>query len=61
MPSIGSDHFPVLTRLHYDPALDAVQDELESTTADDQEAAERIEEGIEQAQAEYPQHRADAI
>ena len=61
MPSIGSDHFPVLTRLHYDPALDRVQDELESTAADDQEAAERIEEGIEQAQAEYPQHRADTI
>lgn len=61
MPSIGSDHFPVLTRLHYDSDLDATQDELASTEADEQEAAERIEEGVKQAQAEYPQHRADLI
>ncbi len=61
MPNIGSDHFPVLTRLHYDPALDAVQDELASTDADQQEAAERIEQGIEQAQVRHPQHQADFL
>lgn len=61
MPSIGSDHFPVLTRLHYDPRLEAIQDELESTAADDQEAAERIEQGQQQSQQEHPLHQADAI
>lgn len=61
MPSIGSDHFPVLTRLHYDPRMDEVQEEVESSAADDQEAAERIEQGVEQAQEEHPQHRADRI
>ena len=61
MPSIGSDHFPVLTRLHYDPQMDEVHEEVESTAADEQEAAERIEQGVEQAQEEHPQHRADMI
>jgi endonuclease/exonuclease/phosphatase (EEP) superfamily protein YafD len=59
MPHIGSDHFPVLTKLHFNPALDAIQNELESTAADDQEAAENIAEGIEQAQDEHPEHQRD--
>lgn len=61
MPNIGSDHFPVLTSLHYDPALDEVHDAPESTAADEQEAAARIEQGVEQACAEHPQHRVDPI
>lgn len=61
MPNIGSDHFPVLTCLHYDAALDELQEEPELTVADQQEADVRIEQGIEQAQAEHPTHRADMM
>lgn len=61
MPSIGSDHFPVLTCLHYDAALDQIQDEPESTEADQQEAEQRIEQGVEQAKEEHPTHQADPV
>jgi endonuclease/exonuclease/phosphatase (EEP) superfamily protein YafD len=61
LPHIGSDHFPVLTILHFNPALDQIQDELESTEADDIAAADSIAEGIEQAQQEHPQHVRDLM
>ncbi|MEC7121132.1 MAG: endonuclease/exonuclease/phosphatase family protein [Pseudomonadota bacterium] len=61
LPSVGSDHFPVLTRLHFDPKMDELQDEVESSAADEKEAAERIEDGVTQAREEHPQHFADPI
>ncbi len=61
MPDIGSDHFPVLTILHYDQAVEALQDELEATAEDEQEAEQRIQEGQQQAQAEHPQHRQEEV
>jgi len=41
--NIGSDHFPVLIELSYDPEAPAQQPESRSTPGDQQEAAERLE------------------
>jgi endonuclease/exonuclease/phosphatase (EEP) superfamily protein YafD len=61
LPTIGSDHFPVLTVLHYDPALDAIQPEVASTAEDDALAAEKIADGLEQAEQEHPNHSPDPV
>jgi hypothetical protein len=53
---IGSDHFPVLTILHYDPAIEADQESLSVTAADEALAAEKIAEGQIQAAEEHPEH-----
>jgi endonuclease/exonuclease/phosphatase (EEP) superfamily protein YafD len=58
---IGSDHFPVLTVLHYDPAMDAVQDEMVSTPEDEALAAEKIAEGHAQAADEHPEHEPEQV
>lgn len=46
MPSIGSDHFPVLTTLQYEPEAQAVQPEPESTRQDDLESLDTIQQGL---------------
>lgn len=61
LPNMGSDHFPVLTILHYDALLEQLQPEVEGDADDDQEAVERIEDGLEQAQAEHPTHQRDQM
>lgn len=48
LPHMGSDHFPVLTILQYDGVMAELQQpEPEATAQDEQEAAEKIAEGIE--------------
>ena len=41
LPHVGSDHFPVLIDLHYDP--DAEQPETEEEPGDEQDAQEKLE------------------
>ena len=43
MPSIGSDHFPMLLELSYEPAAQATQEELEARPEDYEEAEEILE------------------
>ncbi|OTG80617.1 endonuclease/exonuclease/phosphatase family protein [Acinetobacter sp. ANC 4648] len=52
LPHIGSDHFPVYVVLQTDHIFDQLQEELEQTDADEHEAQEAIQEGIEQAERE---------
>lgn len=52
LPHIGSDHFPVYVVLQTGRFFEQVQDELEQTDADEQEAQEAIQEGIEKAEKE---------
>jgi endonuclease/exonuclease/phosphatase (EEP) superfamily protein YafD len=52
LPHIGSDHFPVYVVLQTGRVFEQVQDELEQTDADEQEAQEAIQEGIEKAEKE---------
>ena len=52
LPHIGSDHFPVYVVLQTGRVFERVQDELEQTDADEQEAQEAIQEGIEKAEKE---------
>ncbi|NNH37632.1 endonuclease/exonuclease/phosphatase family protein [Acinetobacter terrae] len=52
LPHIGSDHFPVYVVLQTDRVFERVQDELQQTDADEQEAQEAIQEGIEKAEKE---------
>ena len=59
LPHMGSDHFPVYTILQTGRAFEAVQQELEQTDADEQEAQEKIQEGIEKAEKEEPQQKGD--
>jgi endonuclease/exonuclease/phosphatase (EEP) superfamily protein YafD len=49
---IGSDHFPVYVVLQTGRAFEQVQQELEQTDADEQEAQQAIQEGIEKAEQE---------
>lgn len=49
---IGSDHFPVYVTLQTGRIFEAIQEELEQTDADEQEAQEAIQEGIEKAERE---------
>lgn len=50
LPYIGSDHFPVYVVLQSGRIFDQVQEELEQSPADEQEAQQAIQDGIEQAQ-----------
>lgn len=52
LPHIGSDHFPVYVVLQTGRVFERVQDELEQTDVDEQEAQEAIQEGIEKAEKE---------
>ena len=52
---IGSDHFPVYVVLQTGRVFEQVQEELEKTEADEQEAQEAIEDGIEKAEREGKQ------
>ena len=55
LPHIGSDHFPVYVVLQTGRVFEQVQEELEKTEADEQEAQEAIEDGIEKAEREGKQ------
>jgi endonuclease/exonuclease/phosphatase (EEP) superfamily protein YafD len=52
LPSIGSDHFPVLVELCYQPAVEAAQETPEPAREDLEEARDRIEEGREAVQTD---------
>jgi len=52
LPHMGSDHFPVYVVLQTGRVFDQLQEELEQTDADEQEAQENIQEGIEKAEKE---------
>lgn len=54
LPDVGSDHFPVYTVLQVHHRFDAEQEELEQTDADEQEAQEKIQQGIKKAKQENP-------
>lgn len=49
LPRIGSDHFPMLVELSYEPDARTSQSGLERTSADVEEAEERLEEQVEAA------------
>ncbi|MCF7640708.1 MAG: endonuclease [Pseudomonadales bacterium RIFCSPHIGHO2_12_FULL_40_16] len=55
LPHMGSDHFPVYVVLQTGRVFEQVQEELEQTEADEQEAQEAIEDGIEKAEREGKQ------
>ncbi|AYA69885.1 endonuclease [Acinetobacter sp. WCHA55] len=55
LPHIGSDHFPVYVVLQTGRVFKQIQEELEQTEADEQEAQEAIEDGIEKAEREGKQ------
>lgn len=50
LPNIGSDHFPVLTRLQYLPSAQDQQQSLEVEASDHEEASEKINKGLEHAE-----------
>ncbi|TCB54209.1 endonuclease/exonuclease/phosphatase family protein [Acinetobacter terrestris] len=52
LPHVGSDHFPVYIVLQTGRVFEQIQDELEQTDADEQEAQEAIQEGIQKAEKE---------
>ena len=52
---IGSDHFPVYVVRQTGRVVEQIQEELEQTEADEQEAQEAIEDGIEKAEREGKQ------
>ncbi|MFW1755136.1 endonuclease/exonuclease/phosphatase family protein [Acinetobacter wanghuae] len=52
LPHVGSDHFPVYVVLQTGAEFEQVQQELEQTDADEQEAQEAIQDGIEKAEKE---------
>ncbi len=52
LPHVGSDHFPVFVVLQTGRVFDHVQEELEQTEEDEQQAQEAIQEGIEKAEKE---------
>ncbi len=49
---IGSDHFPVYVVLQTGRVFDRIQEELPQTDADEQEAQQAIQDGIEKAERE---------
>lgn len=49
---MGSDHFPVYVVLQTGRVFEHIQEELEQTEADEEEAQEAIQEGIEKAERE---------
>ena len=52
LPHVGSDHFPVFLVLQTGRIFEHIQEELEQTDQDEQEAQEAIEEGIQKAEQE---------
>ena len=52
LPHIGSDHFPIYVVLQTGRIFEQIQEELEQTDADEQEAQEAIQDGIEKAERE---------
>ncbi|MDM1245964.1 endonuclease/exonuclease/phosphatase family protein [Acinetobacter sp. R933-2] len=52
LPHVGSDHFPIYVVLQTGREFEAIQEELEQTDDDEQEAQEAIQEGIEKAERE---------
>ncbi len=52
LPHVGSDHFPVYVVLQTGAEFEQVQQELEQTDADEKEAQEAIQDGIEKAEKE---------
>ena len=46
---VGSDHFPVLTRLQYTPQNESEQPALQADAEDEQEATDKIDEGVKKA------------
>ena len=52
LPHIGSDHFPIFVTLQTGRVFEQIQEELEQTDADEQEAQDAIQEGIEKAERE---------
>ncbi len=52
LPHMGSDHFPVYVVLQTGRVFEHIQEELEQTEADEEEAQEAIQEGIEKAERE---------
>jgi len=52
LPHVGSDHFPVFLVLQTGRVFEHIQEELEQTDEDKQEAQKAIEEGIQKAEKE---------
>lgn len=52
LPHVGSDHFPVFLVLQTGRVFEHIQEELEQTDKDEQEAQKAIEEGIQKAEKE---------
>lgn len=52
LPHIGSDHFPVFVVLQTGTVFEQIQQELEQSAEDEQQAKQAIDDGIEKAQAE---------
>ena len=52
LEAIGSDHFPIYVVLQTGRVFEQVQQELEQSAADEQEAQQTIEEGIKKAEQE---------
>ncbi len=52
LPHIGSDHFPVYVVLQTGRIFEHIQEELEQTQDDEEEAQSAIEEGIAKAEKE---------
>lgn len=52
LPHIGSDHFPVYVVLQTGRVFEQIQEEMEQTDADEQEAQDAIQDGIEKAERE---------
>lgn len=59
LPSVGSDHFPVLTVLQYEPevAIEQQKNAPIANTEDKQDAEECIEEGLEEGKRLSNEHR----
>jgi endonuclease/exonuclease/phosphatase (EEP) superfamily protein YafD len=54
LPGFGSDHFPVLVELAYDPAVGAVQEGLHADAEDEKKAKEKIEAEVAHERAAKP-------
>jgi len=52
LPHVGSDHFPVFLILQTGRVFEHIQEELEQTEDDEEEAQEAIKEGIQKADKE---------
>lgn len=52
LPHVGSDHFPIFAVLQTGRVFEQVQEELQQTDADEEEAQEAIQEGLEKAARE---------